>query len=62
MIPFTLMMEAIRSAETSVLARPTRRHIPEDGFHQLKIHLKNSLFEHETRILSMIQSQLLLSV
>jgi hypothetical protein len=25
------MMEAILSSETSVLARPTRRNIPEDG-------------------------------
>jgi hypothetical protein len=27
----TLMMEAIRSSETSVLNRATRRHFPEDG-------------------------------
>jgi hypothetical protein len=27
----TLMMEAIRSSETSVLIRATQRHIPEDG-------------------------------
>jgi hypothetical protein len=27
-----LKMEAIRSSETSVHTRPTRRHIPEDGF------------------------------
>jgi hypothetical protein len=26
----TLMMEELRSSETSVLIRPTRRHIPED--------------------------------
>jgi hypothetical protein len=28
---FTLKMEATRSSETSVLKRPTQRHIPEDG-------------------------------
>jgi hypothetical protein len=27
---YTLKMEAIRSAETSVNTRPTQRHIPED--------------------------------
>jgi hypothetical protein len=30
-INVTLMMEAIRSSDTSVLIRATRRHIPEDG-------------------------------
>jgi hypothetical protein len=30
-IPVTLMMEAIHSAETSVITRVTRRHIPEDS-------------------------------
>jgi hypothetical protein len=30
-ILLTLMMEAIRSSETSVLIRATQRHIPEDG-------------------------------
>jgi hypothetical protein len=29
---FTLMMEMIRSSETPVLARATRRRIPEDAF------------------------------
>jgi hypothetical protein len=30
-IVVTLMMEAIRSSETSFLARATRRNIPQDG-------------------------------
>jgi hypothetical protein len=29
----TLKLEAIRSSETSVQTRSTRRHIPEDGIH-----------------------------
>jgi hypothetical protein len=36
---YTLKMEAIRSSETSVLIRATRRHLPEDDNHQLKIAL-----------------------
>jgi hypothetical protein len=28
---FTLMMEAIRASETTVLTRATKQHIPEDG-------------------------------
>jgi hypothetical protein len=31
LILFTLMMETIRSSETSVLTRATWRHIPQDG-------------------------------
>jgi hypothetical protein len=30
----TLMMEVIRSSETSALTRATRRHIPGDGIHK----------------------------
>jgi hypothetical protein len=35
----TLMVEAIRSSETSVLTRATRRHISEGGILQAKISL-----------------------
>jgi hypothetical protein len=31
LVLFTLMTEAIRTSEMSVLTRATRRHIPEDG-------------------------------
>jgi hypothetical protein len=37
----TLKMEAIRSSETSVHIRSTRRHIPEDGI--LHSHCRESL-------------------
>jgi hypothetical protein len=41
----TLMMEEIRSSETSVLTTATRRHISEDGFFQ------HSSFKEECRLL-----------
>jgi hypothetical protein len=34
LILFTLVMEAIRSSETSILTRATQRSIPEDGILQ----------------------------
>jgi hypothetical protein len=41
LILFNPMMEAIRSSETSVLTRPTRRHIPEDDI--LHSHRRENL-------------------
>jgi hypothetical protein len=40
---YTLKTEAICSSETQVLARPTMRHIPEDGilYYYLREHLKS---------------------
>jgi hypothetical protein len=41
-ILITLMMEALRSSETSVLIRTTRRNIPEEGILQYRISLPYS--------------------
>jgi hypothetical protein len=40
---FTLMMEAIRSSETSVLTRATLRHIPEHDILQLQLFYDNTM-------------------
>jgi hypothetical protein len=39
---FILMREAIRSSETSVLTRVTRRNSPEDGIPQLEVSSQRS--------------------
>jgi hypothetical protein len=40
----SLMMEAIRSSETSVLKRATRRNIPEDGILRLNFACVTDLY------------------
>jgi hypothetical protein len=39
---YTLKMEAIRSSETSVLIRATRRHLPEDDNQQRNVDSVNN--------------------
>jgi hypothetical protein len=43
LVSFTLKMGAIRSSETSVLIRATRRHLPEDDNHQILYTLDRRL-------------------
>jgi hypothetical protein len=51
-----LMMEAIRSSETSALTKNTRRKIPEDGF--LHSHRRENLKSYILRELVFIQNKL----
>jgi hypothetical protein len=44
LVSFTLKMEAIRSSETSVLIRATRRHLPEDDNHHSFVNFWNIQF------------------
>jgi hypothetical protein len=46
---FTLKMEAIRSSETSVLIRATRRHLPEDYNHHS--HRRGNLKSYKALVL-----------
>jgi hypothetical protein len=46
----TLKMEAIRSYETSVHTKSTRRHIPEDGILQNRLHLYAVEASNEIRL------------
>jgi hypothetical protein len=50
----TLMMEALRSYETSVLTRATQRNIPEDGIlHSHRCEILKSYLSHLLVILKM---------
>jgi hypothetical protein len=40
----TLKMEAIRSSETSVVIRATRRHLPEDDNHSIKVVCRETYY------------------
>jgi hypothetical protein len=46
----TLMMEAIRSSETSSLPRATQRNIPEDSLLQLLRFFGNNYVIHNARL------------
>jgi 3'-phosphoadenosine 5'-phosphosulfate sulfotransferase (PAPS reductase)/FAD synthetase len=47
LILFTLMMEVIRSSETSLLARSTRHHIPENG--TFRSHCRENLQSYKLK-------------
>jgi hypothetical protein len=50
LILFTLLIEAMRSSETSVLARATRRHIQTDGI--LHSSRRENLTPHKSKLLN----------
>jgi hypothetical protein len=56
MMDDALMMEAIRSSETSVLTKNTRRKFPEDGF--LHSHRRENLKSYMTYVCFHIGSAL----
>jgi hypothetical protein len=55
-ILITLMTEAMRSSETSVLATAIRRHIPEDGIVQYVTRLTETSVSYRAVYCRMVQS------
>jgi hypothetical protein len=56
----TLKMEAIRSSETSVYTRSTRRHIPEDGILRRIVHIRKEKSTNTHNILAKKSPKMLL--